>query len=32
MLTALILVLAAGWYVLKPYLDTYVRRGQGELD
>ncbi len=32
MLTALILVLAAGWYVLKPHLDAYVRRGQGELD
>ena len=29
MLTALIIVLAAGWYVMKPYVDAYIGRGQG---
>ena len=29
MLTALIVVLAAAWYVMKPYLEAYVRRGHG---
>jgi hypothetical protein len=27
MLTALILVLAAGWYVVRPYVQSFVGRG-----
>jgi hypothetical protein len=30
MLAALIVVLAAGWYVMKPHLDAYIRRQRAE--
>jgi hypothetical protein len=29
MITALIVVLAAGWYVMRPYLESFIRRGHG---
>ncbi len=29
MVTALIVVLAAAWYVVRPYLEAYLRRGHG---
>jgi hypothetical protein len=29
MVTGLIVVLAAGWYVMRPYLQAYLRRGHG---
>ena len=29
MVTALIVVLAAAWYVMRPYLEAYIRRGHG---
>ena len=29
MVTAFIVVLAAAWYVMKPYLEAYIRRGHG---
>jgi hypothetical protein len=28
MLTALILVIAAGWYVVKPFVESFVGRGE----
>ena len=29
MVMALIVVLAAGWYVMRPYVQAYIRRGHG---